>query len=347
MNLQEIEPLKIFEVIGGSHAYGTNTPDSDVDLRGIFMLPCERHLSLLPVDQQVSDDTNDVTFYELKRYLKLASDCNPNIIELLWTPADCIRKVTPAMQMLIDNRDLFISKKAYHTFSGYAHSQVKRAKGRNKWVNNPKPKDPPQKESFCWVVPVRRLHGADCPDAPPQGYPLILGQSDNPVGKMPFRPQPLKDFRYSLKDLSEYRVAKMEHMENTYRLYDNGNGVFKNGEVRVESISKEDEWNHFVGLLVFNEPAYKSAYGDWKNYHEWLKNRNEARYRTMEAGEIDYDAKNVMHCASRVRSVKCFWTSATAGSSTMKSWPSLKTRRPNSTVSGTAQRFRTRSTSRR
>jgi predicted nucleotidyltransferase len=282
MNLEQIESKKIFEVIGGSHAYGTNTPDSDVDLRGIFVLPPEAHVSIIQAPKQVNDELNDITFYELKRYIELASDCNPNIIELLWTPQDCIKKVTPAMQLLIDNRDMFISKKAYHTFSGYAHSQIKRAKGRNKWVNNPKPKNPPEKLDFCWYIDVAHVGEVLSGQRPPYTPET-----------MPFRPVSIMDTAVGLEDM---RCAKMEHMAHTYRLYHDGNGVFKNGEVRVESIPKEDEWASFAGLLIFNEPAYKSAYGDWKNYHEWLKNRNEARYRTMEAGEIDYDAKNVMHC---------------------------------------------------
>lgn len=284
MNLKDIEQYKIFEVIGGSISYGTNTSDSDVDLRGIFALPPRMHLSMLPIDQQVNDDTNDTTFYELKRYFQLASECNPNIIELLWTPSDCLRKVTPIMQKILDNRDLFISKKAYHTFSGYAHSQIKRAKGQNKWINNPQPKEPPDKLGDCWIIPISQY-----------SFSGIIGQSSEST-RMPFRP-----FAMSGINLDEYNCAKMEHMENTYRLYWYGSdakGVFRgpNQELIVESIPKEDEWKKFAGLLIYNEQEYNAAYKDWVNYHDWLKNRNEARYRLQEAGEIDYDAKNVMHC---------------------------------------------------
>ena len=33
--------LIIFEAISGSQAYGTNTPESDIDIRGVFVLPKE------------------------------------------------------------------------------------------------------------------------------------------------------------------------------------------------------------------------------------------------------------------------------------------------------------------
>ncbi|MFW5890609.1 MAG: DNA polymerase beta superfamily protein [bacterium] len=126
----------IYECIAGSHAYNTYTKESDIDIRGIFCVPNDFWFSTKPVIQQVSDKTNDVTFYELRRYFELASDCNPNIIELLWIPEDCHIDVKPMMKYLIDNRELFISKKAYHTFSGYAYSQISRARGINKRINS-------------------------------------------------------------------------------------------------------------------------------------------------------------------------------------------------------------------
>jgi hypothetical protein len=192
--------------------------------------------------------------------------------------------VTPAMQKIIDNRHLFISKKAYHTFNGYAHSQIKRAKGQNKWINNPQPKNPPDKLGHCWIIPISRY-----------SFSGIIGQSSEST-RMPFRP-----FALSGINLNKYNCAKMEHMENTYRLYwygSNAKGVFRglNQQLVVESIPKEEEWSKFAGLLIFNEQAYNAAYKDWVNYHDWLKNRNETRYMSQESGEIDYDAKSVMHC---------------------------------------------------
>ena len=115
----------------------------------------------------------------------------------------------------------------------------------------------------------------------------------------PLRPVPLK---LSGIDLDHYHVAKMEHVEHTYRLYDyrdtNAKGVFRGPELHlaVESIPKADEWARFAGLLIYNRPAYESELRSWKQYWDWRKHRNEARYRSQEAGEIDYDAKNIMHC---------------------------------------------------
>jgi hypothetical protein len=104
-------------------------------------------------------------------------------------------------------------------------------------------------------------------------------------------------------------VAKMEHMENTYRLYDYGNeakGVFRgpNEQLVCESIPKTDEWLLFAGLLIFNESAFKRAYEDWKSYWDWMKNRNEHRWIDQEKGNLDYDAKNMSHCMRLMLSSK-------------------------------------------
>jgi hypothetical protein len=123
---------------------------------------------------------------------------------------------------------------------------------------------------------------------------------DTHVGKMPARPKPLIGDSF-LGDLSRFHVAKLERVPNTYRLYfynKNAKGVFRGEHQQLvcESIPFDDEWTKFVGLLIYDDTAYEHAKKDWKNYWEWKKNRNEARYRSQEAGTIDYDAKNMLHC---------------------------------------------------
>jgi len=126
----------IFEAVSGSHSHGTNTPQSDLDLRGLFILPSEWHKSIFHAPEEVSIDSQDIKYYELKKFIGLAADCNPTICEMLFPPADCVRVMTPAMEKLIRNRHLFISTKAYHTFSGYAVAQIKKAKGQGKMVHD-------------------------------------------------------------------------------------------------------------------------------------------------------------------------------------------------------------------
>jgi len=135
-NIQKLrdENLIIFEAIMGSRAYGTHLPTSDTDIRGIFIQPLEDILGYGKVDQ-VADTTNDVVFYEVGRFLDLLHKNNPNILELLNVPKDCIRIQEPIMDVIFENKDKFITKKCRWSFAGYAIEQIKKARGLNKKMN--------------------------------------------------------------------------------------------------------------------------------------------------------------------------------------------------------------------
>lgn len=275
MTIDRINPYLIYQCITGSHAYGTNDEHSDVDIRGIFKLPNSHFLNLNSPPEQVNDTDSDTTYYELKKFFKLAADCNPNIIELLWIPEQHIQFCNDEMKEIIQNRSLFISKKACHTFSGYAYAQIKRAKGRNKWVHNPKPKRKPVKEQFCWYIPRIDFLVSSC---------------------LPARPVPVYG---SDLNLDNCHVAKVEHSQNLYRLYDYGShakGVFRNQNLVTESIPISEEKEKFIGYLIYNQTQYEREISEHKNYWEWHQNRNEKRWINQEKGIIDYDAKNMMHC---------------------------------------------------
>ena len=79
----------------------------------------------------------DTVVYDLRKFLNLAAKCNPNIIELLFSPDDICILTSRFFDMLQEKRDLFLSTKAKHTFSGYAHAQLKRIRGHRNWLLNP------------------------------------------------------------------------------------------------------------------------------------------------------------------------------------------------------------------
>lgn len=112
---------------------------------------------------------------------------------------------------------------------------------------------------------------------------------------MPFRPVPLAEADV---DLDECHASSVEHMADVFRLYHYGSsarGVFRGGEVVCESIPIEDEWDRCIGLLIYNRNAHERAVRDHRNYWTWRNNRNEQRWVRQESGELDYDAKNMMH----------------------------------------------------
>ena len=62
------------------------------------------------------------------------------------------------------------------------------------------------------------------------------------------------------------------------------------------SIPIADERPRFRGYLVFNEDEYAMGVKRWQNYWTWVAHRNDARWVSQEAGQVDYDLKNMMHC---------------------------------------------------
>lgn len=111
--------------LGGSHAYGTNIEGSDVDIRGIALNTKEEILGGGGF-QQVVDETTDTTIYSLNKIISLLSNCNPNTIELLGLKPEHYLYLSPVGKELLDNRKMFLSKRALYSFGGYATSQLRR-----------------------------------------------------------------------------------------------------------------------------------------------------------------------------------------------------------------------------
>ena len=70
--------LLVFEVITGSRSHGLDTPTSDTDIKGVFVLPKNMFYGL-EYTAQVNNETNDIVYYELKRFMELLSKSNAGI----------------------------------------------------------------------------------------------------------------------------------------------------------------------------------------------------------------------------------------------------------------------------
>lgn len=111
--------------LGGSYAYGTNNENSDIDIRGVATHSPEDILTRKGFDQVVNEAT-DTTVYSLEKIINLLSNCNPNTIEILGLEPWQYLYVSDVGKALIDNRDMFLSKRAVHAFGGYANSQLRK-----------------------------------------------------------------------------------------------------------------------------------------------------------------------------------------------------------------------------
>ena len=111
--------------LGGSHAYGTNTETSDLDLRGCAVNRPEELLGLSHFEQ-VRNDELDVCIYSFNKMVPLLYGCNPNIIEILGCKPEHYLFLSDVGKELIKNRHMFLSQRASYTFGGYAFSQLRR-----------------------------------------------------------------------------------------------------------------------------------------------------------------------------------------------------------------------------
>ena len=110
--------------LGGSLAYGTNLDSSDIDLRGCAINSTEEIILGEDFEQVVDRETDTVT-YSIKKLFKLLTNCNPNTFEILGLRDDQIIYVNDIGRKLLENRHIFLSKRAYFSFSEYAKAQLR------------------------------------------------------------------------------------------------------------------------------------------------------------------------------------------------------------------------------
>lgn len=258
----------LLEVITGSRAYGTDTPDSDTDLRGIFVMPRRQFFGLDYVPQ-VSDATNDETYYEIGRFIDLLIKSNPNILELLFYEPDCLKYRDPVLDLITP--DIVLSKQCEQTFAGYAMSQISKARGLNKKIVNPMEGERKSIMEFCY---------------------LVSGQGSTPLNDW------LAENNY---DQQYCGLVKIPHMRDAYGIYYSENpelqyrGIIRDPsttEVNLSSIPKGEEP---VGWMTFNKDGFKKYCKEYREYQDWLNNRNEARYENNIEHGRNYDSKNLMH----------------------------------------------------
>lgn len=264
----------LFEIIVGSQAFGTNTPESDEDRAYVYYQPLEDILGFgyVPFIQL----TKDIKAFEIQRFIELLMDANATTLEILYSPEDCIIYQHPAFNILMENRDKFLTKKCEKSFGGFAVQQIKRSKGQNKKMNWEKEKTERKDVlDFCYV--------------------FEKGQSLS-----------IKQYLEKNKLKQEYcGLAKVDHMPNCYALYYDDvcdtfdmDSSFKgiigedSNDVRLTSIPKDDKC---LTILYFNKDAYSIHCKEYREYQEWLQKRNMTRFVENKEHGQEYDGKNLLH----------------------------------------------------
>lgn len=125
--------ITLLKAIVGSKAYGTNIPQSDIDIKGIYLQDPLSVMSFDYVDQYYIN--KDEQYLELRRFLELLNYSNPTMLELLFTPENCILEKHDLFSQLLNHRQKFITKECKNSFLGYAKQQLRKADGLEKKIN--------------------------------------------------------------------------------------------------------------------------------------------------------------------------------------------------------------------
>lgn len=274
-NLEWLPARTLYVTRHGSHAYGTSTPDSDLDLRGICVAPMQYYLGFSKAfEQVVQNQPIDLTVFELRKFMKLASDANPNTLEILYTDPSDHLLVVPLMERLLDNRDLFLSKKVKHTFSGYSRAQMKRINTHYRWLKNP-PLAPPTRAEFD--LPERTVIPADQLDA---AESAVKKQVD----------------RWSWRELEHLDPATRQAMQDEFsrRLLEITQWSWDEvGEKLYNTAAKSVGYDaNFIEYLDM-ERRYTARLREWQHYQDWKAKRNPKR-AALEA-KFGYDCKHACH----------------------------------------------------
>ena len=116
----------LYLAVGGSYAYGTATPQSDVDFRGAFAHGLSNLVSLdAPLEGVNRTDPDDVQADSLKRVIGLALQGKFSMAEMLFVPRGCVLFSDPAMDHLLERKEALLSKLWFKGILGYFEAQAK------------------------------------------------------------------------------------------------------------------------------------------------------------------------------------------------------------------------------
>lgn len=259
----------------GSIAYGTNTPSSDTDFRGIYCDPPRGIITpwTKPRTETWEDPSEeDTVLFELHKYMDGYVNGSPSILETLWVEDSDIVQRTEAYDYLRSNAQALLSKKLRYTFGGYALQQMKRIKGHNKWINNPQPEPAPIRKDY---------------------FKLIQNFTEEQIFSSGF-------------NISSYNYGHLlvPYGNNIFGLVESERDSLFNADGSIKKVTYSElpdsvKKAHPKFIVKLNEEVFKQEHEMWKNYWKWKRERNETR-AALES-EHGYDCKHGMHIVRLLR----------------------------------------------
>lgn len=299
----------LYHVYRGSYVYGTYIEGkSDKDESGVFMSPVH-DLFGLNYQEQINDDKNDVVFYELKRFLDLLMTNNPGMLELLYTPEKFHIYKHPAMDLIFENKNKFLTKICKNSFCGYAVSQIKKAKGLDKKMNWEKEQmERKTVLDFCYVPD-------NCNSIPIKEWLKKRGLKQEYCGLVNL---PHMRGVYSVfYDFSTHKEDERGLSKKWIKFPELISSEFNcSSDLKYKGIVQRDDLSNDISLseipkkdiaictMSFNKDGYSTHCKKYNEYQEWLRERNTQRYVDIEGHGQQIDGKNMLHCVRLIKTAK-------------------------------------------
>lgn len=287
MSIDSIEDLYNIKILlayaRGSRMYGTATETSDVDISFIYIQPTEEILKVNHVEYIDLDGKGNIVGYEIQRYIELLTLNNPNILESLDIPEDCLIYKHESMDVF--KQEDWLSKLTEKTILGYADSQIKKATGLNKNMNNPQPKERKSILEFCYIL----AWGKSIPFS--EWYQEFVSEN-------------LEYYSKEHLDYNNWGLAKYDNGKGLFALYtnitdnDNMRGLIKDNDstqLRTSTIPKNVMSGQEPFTLWYNLDGFEVHCKQHKAYWAWVEERNEERHKVNAKHGKNYDSKNMMH----------------------------------------------------
>lgn len=307
----------LYEYIRGSKAYGISLPGSDTDTGGVYMEPIEQLFGIPSKQDEVSDEKHDTVWYRFGRYIELLKRSNPNILESLFIPDEFVIYQHPLISELKKHKNSFITKQCFPSFYGYSTQQLKKARSLAKKVVQPEHQEKPTllgsiftfynqgsqnildflserglDQKYCglvnipnctnnyscfydWGNHIKDLNINNCSD-----FSAFLDNDSTNLAKF------IKSWfnNYSTEEMwfEFFKESQAYH----------GIADIESNQVRLSSVRKGEKP---ICIISYDPSAYTQRCIKYREWRDWMNNRNEERYGRVVRGE-KFDKKNACHC---------------------------------------------------